>query len=146
MTVQSVTRPRYDLLEPGFRLPSRAFRVRRKDLVRYGGAARDYNPIHWDDRTATGFGLPGPIAQGMLTMGLALGYLVEWAGDPGAVVDFGGRFPRLVPVPDDDAGVELTVEASVAEKLDPPKVRVNLAVRLDGAKVLLMPKVIVALR
>lgn len=38
------------------------------------------------------------------------------------------------------------MEASVAEKLDPPKVRVNLAVRLDGAKVLLMPKVIVALR
>ncbi|MCT9930522.1 MaoC/PaaZ C-terminal domain-containing protein [Planotetraspora sp. A-T 1434] len=146
MSVQSLTLPRYELLEPGFQLPRRAFQVQRKDLVRYGGAARDYNPIHWDDRTATEFGLPGPIAQGMLTMGLALGYLVEWAGDPGAVVDFGGRFPRLVPVPNDGVGVELSLEATVAEKLEPPRVRVNLAVRLDGAKVLVMPRVIVVLR
>ncbi|MER7131626.1 MaoC/PaaZ C-terminal domain-containing protein [Streptosporangium saharense] len=149
MTVETAARPRYEDIEPGFRLPGRTFRVERRDLVRYGGAACDYNVIHWDDRTAVAMGLPSPIAHGMFTMGLALGVLTDWAGDAGAVVDFGGRFPRLVPVPNDGVGVELTVEATVMEKLEPPRLRLSVAVRLgggDGGKVLTMPKTIVALR
>jgi acyl dehydratase len=142
VTVQEV----YASVEVGFQLPRRTFQVCRKDLIRYGGAARDYNPIHWDERTATAYGLPGPVAQGMLTMGLAIGCLVDWAGDPGAVVDVGGRFPRLVPVPSDDKGAELTVEATVVEKLRPPLVRLNVSVLLDGKKVLVMPRTILALR
>ncbi len=146
MTVETASRPRYEEIEPGFQLPGRTFRVERKDLVRFGGAACDYNTIHWDDRTAEAMGLPSPIAHGMFTMGLALGVLTDWAGDPGAVVDFGGRFPRLVPVPNDGVGVELVVEATVMEKLDPPRVRLSVAVRCGGNKVLTMPRTIVALR
>ena len=46
-------------------------------------------------------------AAKMLTMALALTVVTDWAGDPAAVVDYGGRFPRLVPVPNDGVGVEL---------------------------------------
>src|SRR4029079_17419137 len=53
-----------DLLEP------QSYRVTRADLVRYAGASGDFNPIHWSDRVATGVGLPGVIAPGMLTMEL----------------------------------------------------------------------------
>ena len=35
------------------------------------GASGDFNPIHWNERVATGVGLPGVIAHGMFTMALA---------------------------------------------------------------------------
>jgi acyl dehydratase len=139
-------RPRFDSIECGLRLPTRTFTVQRSDLMRYGGAACDYNTIHWDERVAAGIGLPHPIAHGMFTMALALSVVTDWAGDPAAVVDYGGRFPRLVPVPNDGVGVELVVEATVVELLEPPKVRVNVSVRFDGSRVLTMPRTIVALR
>jgi hypothetical protein len=72
--------------------------------------------------------------------------VTDWAGDPAAVVDYGGRFPRLVPVPNDGVGVELVVEATVVERLEPPKVRLNVSVRCGGSRVLTMPRTIVALR
>jgi hypothetical protein len=49
-------------------------------------------------------------------------------------------------VPSDDKGAELTVEATVVEKLRPPLVRLNVSVLLDGKKVLVMPRTILALR
>jgi acyl dehydratase len=139
-------RPSYDEVECGLRLPARTFTVQRSDLVRYGGAACDYNTIHWDDRVAAEIGLPHPIAHGMFTMALALTVVTDWAGDPSAVVDYGGRFPRLVPVPNDGVGVELVVEATVVELLERPKVRINVSVRAGGSRVLTMPRTIVALR
>jgi acyl dehydratase len=140
-----VTSPSYNDVQVGLALPGRTVQVQRSDLVRYGGSACDYNTIHWDDRTAAAIGLPNPIAHGMLTMGLALGVVTAWAGDPAAVVDYGGRWPRPVPVPNDGAGVELEVSATVAEKLDPPLVRLNVTVRCAGATVLTMPRTMVAL-
>jgi len=38
----------------------------RADLVRYAGATRDWNPIHWDHQAAVAAGLPGIIAHGLL--------------------------------------------------------------------------------
>jgi len=146
MTMQLVGRPSYDEVERGLRLAGRVFTVQRKDLIQYGGAACDYNTIHWDDRTAAAIGLPSPIAHGMLTMALALSVVTDWAGDPGAVVDFGGRFPRVVAVPNDGVGVEISVEATVVEKLEPPNVRVSISVMSGGSRVLTMPRTIVALR
>ena len=58
-------------VEVGTELPAQTFRVTRADLVRYAGASGDFNPIHWNERFATEVGLPGVIAHGMLTMGLA---------------------------------------------------------------------------
>jgi hypothetical protein len=38
----------------------------RADLVRYAGASRDWNPIHWDHDAAVAAGLAGVIVHGLL--------------------------------------------------------------------------------
>jgi acyl dehydratase len=88
------------------------FRVTRADLVRYAGASGDFNPIHWSERFATSVGLPGVIAHGMFTMALVGRAVTAWAGAPDAVVEFGVRFSRPVPVPDTDEGTEVVVTAA----------------------------------
>ena len=129
----------------GTELPERVFRVTRADLVRYAGASGDFNPIHWNDRFATDVGLPGVIAHGMFTMGLASRAVTGWAGDPGAVVEYHVRFGRPVVVPDDEAGAEVTVRGKVAALLDDGLARVDLTVTTDGEKVLSLARAIVRL-
>ena len=72
----------------GTELPEQTFQVTRADLIRYAGASGDFNVIHWNDRVAREVGLPGVIAHGMLTAGLAVRAVTTWTGDPGAVVDY----------------------------------------------------------
>ena len=129
----------------GTELPEQTHRVTRADLVRYAGASGDLNPIHWSDRVATGVGLPGVIAHGMLTMGLAARAVTDWAGDPAAVVEYQVRFGRPVVVPDDDAGAEVTVRGRVGAVLDGGRVRVDLTVTSGGEKVLSLARATVAL-
>jgi acyl dehydratase len=97
----------------GSSLPERVFAVTRADLVRYAGASGDFNPIHWNQRVATGVGLPDVIAHGMFTMALAGRVVTDWTGDPGALVEYQVRFSRPVVVPDDDSGAEVTVRGAV---------------------------------
>jgi len=124
----------------GDELPTLELRVTRADLVRYAGASGDFNPIHWSDRVATGVGLPGVIAHGMLTMALAGRLLTRWAGDPAAVRSYGVRFTRPVVVPDDDEGalVELSGKVTgVSEAADGvPVARVAVTAKFDGKTVL----------
>jgi acyl dehydratase len=40
--------------------------VTRRGLVKYAGASRDYNPLHWDHATAVAAGLPGVVVHGLL--------------------------------------------------------------------------------
>jgi acyl dehydratase len=124
----------WDEIEVGHSLPSLRVPLRRVDLVMYAGASGDFNPIHWNDRTARAFGLPDVIAHEMLTMALAGRIVTDWAGDPGAVESFSVRFAHPVAVPDDDSGAVLDVEAVVAAKLDGERVRVDITVSLpdDG--------------
>ncbi len=129
----------------GDELPEQTHRVTRADLVRYAGASGDRNPIHWSDRVATGVGLPGVIAHGMLTMGLAARAVTEWAGDPTALVEYQVRFGRPVVVPDDDTGAEVTVRGRIAQVLDGGRVRVDLTVTSGGEKVLSLARAVVAL-
>ena len=129
--------------EVGTTLPEREFRITRQDLVRYAGAAGDFNPIHWSDRVAVAVGLPGVIAHGMLTMALAGRLLTDWAGDPAAVVEYGVRFARPVVVPDDDRGVVLTVGGVVTEIRDDELVGVEVSVRVGGEKVLTQARAVV---
>ncbi len=129
----------------GTELPEQTHRVTRADLVRYAGASGDRNPIHWSDRVATGVGLPGVIAHGMLTMGLAARAVTDWAGDPAAVVEYQVRFGRPVVVPDDDTGAEVTVRGKVGAVLDGGRVRVDLTVTSGGEKVLSLARATVAL-
>ena len=129
----------------GTELPEQVYRITRADLVRYAGASGDLNPIHWSDRVATGVGLPGVIAHGMLTMGLAVRAVTDWAGDPGAVVEYQVRFGRPVVVPDDDTGAEVTVRGTVGAMLDEGRVRVDLTVTAEGEKVLSLARATVRL-
>jgi acyl dehydratase len=117
-------------------LPPLSIRITRADLVRYAGASLDFNPIHWNDRSAVAVGLPGVIAHGMLTMALAGRVVTEWAGDPGAVVEWGVRFGRPVVVPDDDEGARLDVTAKVTRVYDDGTVKVLVTATFDGKSVL----------
>jgi len=132
-------------VEVGTELPERVFPVTRADLVRYAGASGDFNPIHWNERVATEVGLPGVIAHGMLTMALASRVVTDWAGDPGALVEYNVRFGRPVLVPDDGVGGEVTVRGRVAALLEEGRARVDLTVTSRGDKVLSLARAIVAL-
>ncbi|MBD8080564.1 MaoC family dehydratase [Cellulosimicrobium arenosum] len=139
MTAQrpaAARRPAIGDLAAGDVVGTRTVEVDRARLVRYAGASGDFNPIHWNDTFAAGVGLPGVIAHGMFTMGAAVALVEEWAGDPGAVVDYQTRFTRPVPVP--DAGVAtLEVTGTVgAIDADAGTVRVDLTVTFEGARVL----------
>jgi len=129
----------------GTELPEQVFRVTRADLVRYAGASGDFNPIHWNDRVATAVGLPGVIAHGMFTMGLAGRAVTQWAGNPAALVEYQVRFGRPVVVPDDDEGAEVTVRGKVGALLDGGLARVDLTVTSGGEKVLSLARAIVRL-
>jgi acyl dehydratase len=131
-----VTVASYDDMVVGLQLPSQTFRVQRVDLVRYAGASGDFNVIHWNERIATSVGLPNVIAHGMYTMAIAARVVTDWAGDPGAVVDYGVRFTRPLPVPDDDEGATLEVSATVAALLPDNRVRVDLKAVHAGVTVL----------
>ncbi|MFC4146315.1 MaoC family dehydratase [Micromonospora mangrovi] len=117
-------------------LPTQTFRVTRADLIRYAGASGDFNPIHWNDRTATKVGLPGVIAHGMFTMALVGRALAAWAGAPDAVVDFNVRFSRPVVVPDDDQGTEIEVSAVLKETTEEGLARLDVTATCLGEKVL----------
>ena len=132
-------------LTVGQSIGTRTVSVQRVDLVRYAGASGDLNPIHWNNRVATEVGLPGVIAHGMFTMGQAVNLVTDWAGDPGAIIDYGVRFTRPVPVPDPGAAT-VAVEAVIgAIDVDAGTVRVDLSVTFEGAKVLGKAQVLVRL-
>lgn len=131
-----MTRPVLEDLAVGDVVGTRTVTFERADLVRYAGASGDLNPIHWNERFATEVGLPGVIAHGMLTMGAAVNVVCDWAGDPGAVVDYGVRFTRPVPVPDPGrATLEVTATVGAVDA-DARTVRVDLTVTAAGERVL----------
>jgi acyl dehydratase len=121
--------------EVGTPLPPLTVRVTRETLVRYAGASGDFNPIHYSDHAATALGLPGVIAHGMLTMGLAARAVTDWAGPGARLVSYGVRFTRPVAVPDDGVGAELDVAGTVTA-VDAETVTVTLDVTCAGEKVL----------
>jgi acyl dehydratase len=140
-----MTRPvRYDDVEIGDQLPGLSVTITRETLVRYAGASGDFNIIHWNERVATSVGLPNVIAHGMLTMGLAARVVTEWLGDPGAVVEYGVRFTRPVPVPDPEG---TTVEFSgVVSSKDDGLVGIDLTATCGGQTVLARSRVTARIR
>lgn len=132
-------------IQVGQQLPSRTVHVERATLVRYAGASGDFNPIHWDERTATGVGLPDVIAHGMFTMGAAVQVVVDWVGDAGKVLEYGVRFSAPVPVPH-EGGADIEVAAAV-KSIDEETRRavVELTATAGGAKVLTRALATVAL-
>ncbi|MEV5282205.1 MaoC family dehydratase [Streptomyces sp. NPDC052811] len=138
---------RYEDIEPGTQLPPRSFPVTRATLVRYAGASGDFNAIHWNERAAKEVGLPDVIAHGMFTMAEAARVVTDWAGDPGAVLEYGVRFTKPVVVPNDETGALIEVSAKVAAKLDDEArtVRVDITATSEGQKVLGMARAVVQL-
>jgi acyl dehydratase len=136
---------RYDDVEVGTELPAQTFPVQRVNLVMYAGASGDFNPIHWNERFAKAVGLPDVIAHGMFTMAEAGRLLTDWAGDPGAVEEYGVRFTRPIVVPDDDTGAMLEVTGKVTDKLADNRVSVELSARSGGETVLARARAVVRL-
>ena len=136
---------KYADVEVGTELPPASFPVTRLSLVKYCGASGDFNVIHWNERIARSVGLPNVIAHGMFTMAQAARYVTDWAGDPGAMTEFGVRFSTPVVVPDDGTGAVIEVTGTVEEKLDGNRVAVALTARSAGAKVLTRARAVVRL-
>lgn len=112
------------------------FALTRDSLVRYAGASGDFNSIHYRDDVAVSVGLPGVLAHGMLTMGLAVQPVVDWAGDPGRIVDYQVRFTRPVLV-DAETGAVVSVTAKVGQvDAEAQTARIDLTVTFGGDTVL----------
>ncbi|MGO4783274.1 MaoC family dehydratase [Cryobacterium sp. W22_MBD10_FK3] len=130
------TAPALDSLTVGDIVAESSFPLTRDSLVRYAGASGDFNPIHYRDDVAHSVGLPGVLAHGMLTMGLAIQPVVDWATDPARVLDYQVRFTRPVSV-DPDLGAVVTVVAKVgALDADAGVARIDLTVTFNSVTVL----------
>ncbi|MCP2636309.1 MaoC family dehydratase N-terminal domain-containing protein [Microbacterium sp. HD4P20] len=122
----------------------RTVHLTRESLVRYAGASGDFNPIHYRDDVAAAVGLPGVLAHGMLTMGLAVGTIQTWLTesglhDTGRILEYGVRFTKPVVV-DPETGADVTVVAKVGA-VDEDSARIDLTVSHDGTTVLVKAQV-----
>jgi acyl dehydratase len=121
-----------------------SFPIARETLVRYAGASGDFNPIHYRDDVAAAVGLPGVLAHGMLTMGLAVQPVVDRFG-AAAVREYGVRFTKPVPVPP-EGEVVLEVTAKVGKvDTEAGTLRVDLTAAVDGTTVLGRAQVLVGI-
>ncbi|MBU6265440.1 MAG: MaoC family dehydratase [Actinomycetales bacterium] len=126
----------YSSLTKGDVVAEESFHLTRDNLVRYAGASGDFNPIHYRDDIAQSVGLPGVLAHGMLTMGLAVQPVSNWVGDPARIVDYQVRFTRPVLV-DGATGADVTVTATVGALEDETQVaRIDLTAKFNDETVL----------
>lgn len=130
------------ILEVGAVVAEKTVQLTRDSLVRYAGASGDFNPIHYRDDVAQSVGLPGVLAHGMLTMGVAVQPVVDWLaseagpGPGGWVSDYQVRFTRPVPV-DAETGAVVQVVAKLGQlDAEAHSARVDLTVTFDGQTVL----------
>jgi len=138
--------PAFGSVTVGDALPPLAYSVTRKQLVKYAGAAGDFNAIHWSGRVARDVGLPDVIAHGMFTMASAGRIVTDWVGDPGLVTQFEVRFTRPVVVPDDDEGAQVELTAVIgALDADARTARVDITAKFNGQTVLGKARATVAL-
>jgi acyl dehydratase len=123
-------------LAVGTVIAEREVHLTRDSLVRYAGASGDFNPIHYRDDVARSVGLPGVLAHGMLTMGLAVQPVADWLGSDGFVAEYGVRFTRPVVVdPDDGATVSVVAKVGTVTEDGVPE-RIDLTVKAADATVL----------
>lgn len=123
-------------LEVGAEIGTTEFLLTRDSLVRYAGASGDFNPIHYRDDFAASVGLPGVLAHGMLTMGVAVQVVVNWVGDAGRVTDYQVRFTKPVVVDPVDGAV-LKVTGKIGEvDVENKQVRVDLTAIFNETAVL----------
>lgn len=130
-------------LEVGQVVAEASYPLTRDTLVRYAGASGDFNPIHYRDDVAAAVGLPGVLAHGMLTMGVASSVVVAALGDVKGVLDYGVRFTKPVVVHPTD-GADVHVLAKVGA-VDEASARIDLTVKHADTTVLVKAQLRVAL-
>jgi acyl dehydratase len=128
--------PEYSKLAIGEIIAEQSFSLTRDSLVRYAGASGDFNTIHYREDIAESLGLPGVLAHGMLTMGLAVQPVVSWLGDSGKVLDYGVRFTKPVVVPAKGEAVLLVVAKVAVLDEETQKARIDLTVSFEESTVL----------
>ncbi|HZU93858.1 MAG TPA: MaoC/PaaZ C-terminal domain-containing protein [Microbacterium sp.] len=121
----------------------RTVHLTRESLVRYAGASGDFNPIHYRDDVAAAVGLPGVLAHGMLTMGIASSVVVAALEPTARIVDYGVRFTKPVVV-DPETGADVHVLATVGA-VDETAARIDLKVTFGEATVLVKAQLRVAI-
>jgi acyl dehydratase len=129
-------RARNDLPQPvslpssGASLPDLAKSAARADLVRYAGATRDWNPIHYDHDAAVAAGLPGVVVHGLLMAAWATQAATRTLPGPVPLTEARFRFRAVlrpgqqavvqgaVDIPDDDAPrFKVQVQAEGVERV-----------------------------
>lgn len=128
--------------EKGQVLAEKTVQLTREHLVRYAGASGDFNPIHYRDDVAQRVGLPGVLAHGMLTMGIASSVVVAALSPETRILDYGVRFTKPVVV-DPVEGADVTVVATVGA-VDEEVARIDLKVTFGDTTVLVKAQLRVA--
>jgi len=124
-------------------IAERTVHLTRESLVRYAGASGDFNPIHYRDDIAASVGLPGVLAHGMLTMGIASSVVVAALEPTARILDYGVRFTKPVVV-DPHEGADVHVIATVGA-VDETAARIDLKVTTGETTVLVKAQLRVAL-
>lgn len=128
----------------GAQIADRTVHLTRETLVRYAGASGDFNPIHYRDDVAEKVGLPGVLAHGMLTMGIASSVVVAALGDVAPIAEYSVRFTRPVVVHPEE-GAHVRVVATVGTS-DAASARIDLTVTSGETTVLGKAQIRVARR
>jgi len=123
-------------------IAERTVHLTRESLVRYAGASGDFNPIHYRDDVAASVGLPGVLAHGMLTMGIASSVVVAALDPQIRILDYGVRFTKPVVV-DPEHGADVHVLATIGA-VDEASARVDLKVTFGEATVLVKAQLRIA--
>ncbi|MGN7965833.1 MaoC/PaaZ C-terminal domain-containing protein [Microbacterium sp. 22179] len=123
-------------------IAERTVHLTRESLVRYAGASGDFNPIHYRDDVAVSVGLPGVLAHGMLTMGIASSVVVAALDPQTRILDYGVRFTKPVVV-DPEHGADVHVLATIGA-VDETAARVDLKVTFGEATVLVKAQLRIA--
>jgi len=124
-------------------IAERTVHLTRESLVRYAGASGDFNPIHYRDDVAASVGLPGVLAHGMLTMGIASSVALAALPADVRLIDYGVRFTKPVVV-DPETGADVQVVAKVGV-VDEDSARIDLTVKYAETTVLVKAQLRVAL-
>lgn len=124
-------------------IAERTIHLTRESLVRYAGASGDFNPIHYRDDIAESVGLPGVLAHGMLTMGLASSVVLAALDNDAEITEYGVRFTRPIVV-DPQSGADVSVLAKVGA-VDDTSARIDLTVKHADTTVLVKAQLRVAL-
>ena len=98
-------------LAVGTTMPPHRHAVDQLDLIRYAGAAGDFNRLHWDqEHAATASPTNGVIVHGMLNLALLLRAVGEWVGGDDRLVSTSVSLRAPCPV-----GSTVTFRAEVLE-------------------------------